>query len=299
MNNFLFEDSMLTKSVLAQQLYNLGISKNDVVLVRADLGNIGRIEGGASGFIDALLDTVGKDGTIISLAFTKGSSFIKKPKIENAFDIAKKSYAGALPNAMLQYPNALRSKHPMCSYVAIGKYASYFTADHNENSSAYEPIRKLIHLDGKCVLIGCVKSSPGFTTTHLAEADLGLLKLNIFTGLDRVYYKSADGIYKIFKRRDPGLCSNSYYKFYSHYVNEGILQTGRIGKAYSIIVPAKESFRIEKQILALDRKFNICNSPDCFVCNVRRWDRLHKIPIFIVRKIIKKLFLKFKFTSKS
>ncbi|SPP31944.1 hypothetical protein ARAF_1612 [Arsenophonus endosymbiont of Aleurodicus floccissimus] len=120
--------------------------------------------------------------------------------------------------------------------------------------------------------------------THLAEADLGLLKLNIFPSLNMVYYKSAIEEYKIFRRKDLGLCSNSYYKFYSHYVNEGILQTGRIGKAYS---------------LALDHKFNICDSPDCFVCNVRRWDRLHKIPLFVVRKIIKKLFLKFKFASKS
>uniref|UniRef100_A0A3B0LX20 Aminoglycoside N(3)-acetyltransferase n=1 Tax=Arsenophonus endosymbiont of Trialeurodes vaporariorum TaxID=235567 RepID=A0A3B0LX20_9GAMM len=290
---------MLTKSVIVEQLYNLGIGKNDVVLIRADLVNIGRIEGGASGFIDALLDKVGEGGTIISLAFTKGCLFIKKPKIENAFEISKKSYAGALPNAMLRHPNALRSKHLMCSYVAIGKYASYLTADHDENYPAYEPIRKLIDLEGKCVLIGCVKSSPGFTTTHLIESDLGLLKLNVFPSLNRVYYKSAAEEYKIFKRKDPGLCSNSYYKFYSNYVNEGILQTGRIGKAYSIIVPAKESYRIEKQILALDYKFNICDSPDCFVCNIMRWDRLHKIPLFVVRKIIKKLFLMFKFASKS
>lgn len=281
---------MLTKNVIVKQLHSLGINKKDVVLIRADLGKVGLIKGGASGFIDALLDTVGEDGTIISLAFTKGYSFIKKPKIENAFDISKRSYAGALPNTMLRHPSALRSKHPMCSYVAIGKYASYFTADHNEHSPAYEPIRKLIDLDGKCVLIGCVKSSPGFTTTHLAEADLGLCKLNIFPGLFRVYYKFDDGKYKIFKRRDLGLCSDSYYKFYSYYVNEGILHSGRIGKAYSIMVPAKESFRIEKQILELDSKFNICDSPDCFICNLRRWDRLHKIPIFILRKIIKKLF---------
>ncbi|WP_334471938.1 AAC(3) family N-acetyltransferase [Arsenophonus sp. PmNCSU2021_1] len=286
---------MLTKNVIIRQLYSLGIGKNDVVLIRADLGKVGRIEGGAFGFVDALLDVVGEGGTIISLAFTSWGSFIKKPKIEDAFDISKKSYAGALPNAMLRHPNALRSKHPMCSYVAIGKYASYFTADHNENSPAYEPIRKLIDLDGKCVLIGCVKNSPGFTTAHLAEADLGLLKLNIFPSLNRVYYKSIDGQYKIFKRKDFGLCSDSYYKFYSHYVKEGILHAGRIGKAYSIIVPAKESYRIEKKILELNSKFSICDSRDCINCNIRRWDQLHKIPLFIIRKIIKKLFIKFNF----
>lgn len=281
--------ALLTKSDLVNDFAKLGIQSGDVVLIRAGLGAVGRISGGAETFIDALLEVVGKEGTIVSLAFTN-ASFLKKPKIEDAFTLNKKSYAGALPNAMLVHAGSFRSRHPMCSYVAIGRYAKQITANHDADSNAYEPIRKIIQLNGKNVLVGCVGTSPGFTTTHLAEADLGMLRtLPIFSGLISTYYKKQDGTYAIFRRRDPGLCSNSFYKFYALYVKEGILNTGFIGNAYSILAPAKKSYDIAYAQLKNNKKFNICDSKDCFTCNANRWDRVFYIPRFLFRRFLKKV----------
>ncbi|MBE0472266.1 MAG: AAC(3) family N-acetyltransferase [Methyloprofundus sp.] len=277
------------KSSLVTAFKELGIKKGDVLLIRAGLGSVGPIEGGATTFVEALIETVGAEGTVFSLAFTSGSVFLKKPKIDQAFHINKKSYAGALPNAMLKNTASFRSHHPMCSYVAIGKHAEYLTQNHDHESPAYEPVRKVIELGGKCVLVGCVKDSPGFTTTHLAEADLGLLSLNIFPKLRTVYYKTGDGNLALFKRTDPGLCSKSFYKFYAHYVLEGILYTGRVGGAYSIVASAADAYMIDKKLLSENKKFNICGSPDCFVCNAGRWDRIQYFPGYILRRIFKKL----------
>jgi aminoglycoside N3'-acetyltransferase len=270
-------------------LQELGVNKGDVLLIRAGLRSVGQLEGGASTFIEALLEAVGEDGTIFSLAFTSGSAFIKKPRAEDAFHIKKKSYAGALPNEMLKNKNSFRSHHPMCSYVAIGKYAEYLTENHNHESGAYEPVRKIIELGGKCVLVGCVKDSPGFTTTHLVEADLGLLRLNIFPKLRSIYYKTDSGEVALFKRRDPGLCSKSFYKFYAHYVAEGVLKTGCVGNAYSIIADAAEVYRIDRSILSNNKKFNICGNPDCFICNAGRWDRVHRLPLYILKRLWRKI----------
>lgn len=279
----------ITQKQITEELLTLGLVKGDVVLVRAALGAIGRIDGGANTFISALLDVVGSDGTIVSLAFT-GGAFILKAKKEDAFTINKKSYAGALPNAMIAYPDSKRSTHPMCSYVAIGRDAIEITKDHDESSPAYEPIRKIIELNGKCVLVGCVGNSPGFTTTHLAEYDLGYLKkLPIFPWLNSTYYIDKNGNEKLFIRKDPGLCSNSFYKFYALYVKEGVLKTGRIGKAYSILGSAKDCYQIDLQTLSKNSKFNICGSPDCMTCNARRWDRIHHAPIYIFRRIINRI----------
>lgn len=278
----------ITKEDLIRDLEKLGIQSGDTILIRAGIGSIGKILGGAETFVNAISEIVGTEGTIISLAFTE-SSFIKKPKIEDAFNLKKKSYAGALPNAMLSRPDAFRSHHPTCSYVAIGKYARYITEDHDEKSPAYEPIRKIINLNGKNVLVGCVESSPGFTTTHLAESDLGHLKnLPIFPWLKKTYFYDKNGDIKIFSRKDPGLCSNSFYKFYSLYVKKGILNTGHIGEAYSIIAPARECFEIELEALKNNKKFNICNSKECWTCNAGRWDRIHHAPAFFLRIIFKK-----------
>jgi aminoglycoside N3'-acetyltransferase len=271
---------------IVRDLRQMGVEAGDFVLLRGALGAIGRIEGGAATIIQALLDVVGPNGTIASLAFT--DSTIRNPDPNDPYHLKKKSYAGALPNAMIKNDSSFRSLHPTCSYVAIGKYAEEFVKGHDESAGAYEPIRRLVDRNGKCMLIGCVGSSPGFTTTHLVESDLGHLKKVIFPRLTKTYYLDADGDLKLFRRRDVGLCSSSFYKFYAHYVAKGYLTTGYIGKAYSIIGPAKECYDIEKSILGKDPKFNICDSPECMMCNARRWDRIHKMPMYIFRRLIKK-----------
>lgn len=273
---------------LSEDFAQMGIHKGDVVLIRASLGAVGKISGGADNFINALLNVVGTEGTIVSLAFTD-ASFIKTPKVENAFHSKKKSYAGALPNAMIKRDDSYRSKHPMCSYVAIGKHAEEITKNHDEKSPAYEPIRKIMEIRGKCMLVGCVDSSPGFTTTHLAEADLGLLSLVIFPKLSSTYYKTENNDIKLFRRPDPGLCSNSFYKFYALYVKNKILTTGFIGNAYSVIAPAKECYEIDHAALNENHKINICDSTMCFTCNARRWDRIHRAPFYFIRLFSKKL----------
>jgi aminoglycoside N3'-acetyltransferase len=281
--------SLLNREQLMSDFLKMGIKIGDTVLVRADLGNVGRINGGADSFIDALLDVLGPEGTIVSLAFTSGA-FFKMPLKGDAFTITKKSYAGALPNAMLLKAGSCRSLHPMCSFVAIGKNAEEIVANHNANSPAYEPIRKIIEHNGKCILIGCVASSPGFTTAHLAEADLGYQKkLPILPWLNSTYYIAKNGDLLLFRRRDLGLCSNSFYKFYGFYIKQQILISGYIGKAYSISAPAKDCYNIELEILSKDQKFNVCDDGECFLCNAGRWDRAHHAPIFIIRMLFKKI----------
>lgn len=278
----------LSKQDLIKDFFELGVGCGDVVLIRASLGAVGRINGGAQTFIDALLEVVGAEGTIVSLAFT-GGAFLKKPKKADAFHRLKESYAGALPNEMIKREDSFRSRHPMCSYVAIGKYAKEITEGHDHNAPAYEPIRKIVEYQGKAILVGCVESSPGFTTTHLVEQDLGMLRIPMFSRFVKTYYINEHGEYKIFKRKDPGLCSSSFYKFYAHYVKKEVLRSGYIGGAYSILASAKECYEIDRSILLADKKFNICDSKDCFTCNLDRRDRIHKIPGFIVRFLLRQI----------
>lgn len=271
---------------LKSDLMELGITNGDTLLIRADLGAIGKLETRKrKDYINFMLDTVGEEGTIVGLSFTNGF-FIKKNK-NIVFNKATKSYTGAFANTMLSHPEAIRSKHPTNSYVAIGKNAKYILENHDENSGAYEPIRKIIELGGKMILIGCVESSPGFTTTHLAEVDLGLHKRIIFPTLNGAYYKKDDEI-KLFKRKDLGSCSSTFYKFYGHYVKNELLMQGYIGNAYSIMIDAKKAFKIDLEILKKNPKITICENENCMLCRARRWDNLKDAPKFIVKKIFKK-----------
>jgi aminoglycoside N3'-acetyltransferase len=276
---------------LKTDLENIGIKKNDTLLVRADLGAIGKIETKKrEDYIKFLLDVVGENGTIVGLSFTSGF-FVKKNK-NIIFDGANKSYTGAFANTMLKNPKAIRSTHPTNSYVAIGKNANYILKNHDETSGAYEPIRKIVELNGKMILIGCVESSPGFTTTHLAEVDLGLHKRIIFPTLNGAYYKS-DYEVKLFKRKDLGGCSSTFYKFYGYYVKNELLQQGYVGNAYSVMIDAKKAFDLDIEILQNNPKITICENSSCGLCRARRWDNLKDVPMYILRESIPKIYKKF------
>ena len=269
-------------------LENIGVKKGDTLLIRADLGSIGKLETKKRvDYINFMLETIGEDGTIVGLSFTSGF-FIKKNK-NIIFDGTNKSYTGAFANTMLKFSSAIRSAHPTNSYVAIGKNAKYILRNHDETSGAYEPIRKIIELNGKMILIGCVESSPGFTTTHLAEVDLDLHKRIIFPTLNGVYYKKGEEV-KLFKRTDLGSCSSTFYKFYGYYVKNELLQQGYVGNAYSVMIDAKKAFNLDKEVLSNNPKITLCNNSSCMLCRARRWDNLIDMPIFILTKVIPGLF---------
>lgn len=278
---------MFSLENLKNDLETLGVKKGDTLLIRADLGSIGKlVTKKREDYINFMLEAVGEEGTIVGLSFTDGFFVIKnKNKI---FDGANKSYTGAFANTMLSHPKAFRSKHPTNSYVAIGKNAKYILENHDENSGSYEPIRKIVELEGKMILIGCVESSPGFTTTHLAEVDLGLHKRIIFPNLNGAYYKKGNEI-KLFKRKDLGSCSSTFYRFYGHYVKNELLQQGYIGNAYSILIDAKKAFDLDLKILESNPKITICDNPNCMMCRARRWDNLKDMPMFLIRNVIPKI----------
>ena len=276
-------DPQITIGSLEDDLRKLGLSKGDTVLTRANLGAVGLVDRKA--LLQALLNVVGEQGTVVSLAFTASAYLWKVSKLP-PFTLETPSYAGALPNAMLRHPGALRSTHPMCSFVAIGKHAAFLTSGHGPEAGAYDPVRKIMSQKGKVMLVGCVDSSPGFTTTHIAEVDLGLSKRMIAPWLHKSRYIRPDQTVAVFTRRDPGCCSKSFWKFYAFYVRHGLLSTGFVGNAYSVLADAEECYKIDREVLSKDSRLNICESLDCVECNLFRWDRIYMWPLFTLRRAL-------------
>lgn len=283
---------MISIETIVQDLRNMGVNEGDTLLVRANLANIGQISSkDKMDYLEAFIKAVGEAGTIVGLSFTR--SFMFKVDKDFIYDGTNSSYTGAFSNIMLKHKNALRSMHPTNSFVAIGKNAKHIVEDHNENSGSYEPVRKIMELNGKMILVGCVKDSPGFTTTHLAECDLKYYKKIIFPGLDRVFYrKKGNDKVHLFKRKDKGSCSSTFGKFYNYYIKQEKLVKGYVGQAYSIMINAKEAYEIDHSVLKANPKITICNDPDCFLCRARRWDNLLDLPGFVFRTVWHKYITK-------
>ncbi len=257
-----------TKNDIIMDLQVLGLKKGDICVVRSALKEIGPIVDKRSTIIlDALLDVVGPQGTIVTLTFTKHYPLPIDPiNSQEIFTPNSEPYSGGLPKECLSRPESKRSKHPVTSFCAIGKNSDFILQNHDEKESCYEPIGKIIEKNGKMLLIGAVNSVPGFTTVHWAQWLLGYSKQSKHKGKYGAYYYDEGGYKKLYIRNDFGGCSKGYGKFYKYYDKAGILNRGRIGNAESLLIGLKSALAIEIPLMKASPRFSLCDDPYCQSC---------------------------------
>nr|WP_317465803.1 AAC(3) family N-acetyltransferase [Bacteroides hominis (ex Liu et al. 2022)]MDV6134517.1 AAC(3) family N-acetyltransferase [Bacteroides hominis (ex Liu et al. 2022)] len=160
---------MITFDSLRNDLKMLGVSSGDLLFLRISYKAIGRVEGGPKTFVDALLDVVGKEGTIVVTAFpSRYSSFMR---FFYKYGLSNKliSKTGAISNIVLSNPNVSVSAHPTLPFAVIGAKAQELI-EHKDNDSFsnYDILKKMLSMNGKCLRIG---GEPFDGTTHIALTD--------------------------------------------------------------------------------------------------------------------------------
>jgi aminoglycoside 3-N-acetyltransferase len=254
-----------TRDTLRRDIEALGVKRGDAVLVRANMGAIGRVKGGlGEGLLGALRDAVGDAGTIVSLSFTRTFPLLRLDRTY-VFDEATPTTSGALPTLLLATPGRVRSRHPTNSFVALGARAEEILSGHDERSSSFQPMERLLALRGKQIVIGCVDESPGFTTVHWAQHRLGLSTRSLLRHRVGVLY-ARDGQIKLFRRPDIGGCSRGFHKLYPDYARAGLLRTGLVGKASAIGIDAADAYALEEERLRRDPRAVLCERPLCAFC---------------------------------
>jgi aminoglycoside N3'-acetyltransferase len=285
--------SRYTLEQIADHLRTLGVKAGDVLLVRASVRKIGEIEGQdkkSDQLIKALLMAVGETGTIVSLSFTKTFVFPKRHR-DYVYSRYTPATSGGLANAMIHWPGAVRSLHPSNSFVAIGQGAADILKGHDENTTCFFPMEKLLIQDGKMILIGCIEDSPGYSTVHLAQDRLKLSTRTIFKNRFGVYFQKENGTVSLFRKKDFPGCSMGFSNFYTYYVKAGQLKIGFVGDAYSALIKARTAYNIEYDLLKKDPTIALCNNENCEFCrggvyyNMGTWPRfyLRKLPVIISR----------------
>lgn len=162
-----------------------GITSGDTILVHSSLSSLGWVCGGAVAVIEALLDVLGSEGTLMMPLHTSSNTNPKNwcnpPVPESwwntireempAFDVNKTppQHMGSIASTFWKWPETLRSSHPIGSFGAIGAKAEFLTQDHPLEPMFGDgsPIGRLYDLNGKVLLLGVNHSSN--TSLHLAE----------------------------------------------------------------------------------------------------------------------------------
>lgn len=179
------ERKIVLKQDILDALAKAGVAQGQAVMVHTSLSKLGFVCGGAQTVIEALLEQVGADGTVMmptqswkNLDPTCGVHWeepeewwqiIRENWPAYDKDITPTNTMGAVAEMFRKWPGTLRSGHPARSVAAHGKYADYLTKDHDLSNIFGEdsPVGKLYALDGYVLLIGVGYDKN--TSIHLAD----------------------------------------------------------------------------------------------------------------------------------
>lgn len=179
------ERALVLKKDILKALETVGVQPGQTIMVHTSLSALGFVCGGAQVVIEALLEAVGKDGTLMmptqswkNLDPTAGVHWQEPeewwqairdnwPAYDKA--ITPTNTMGAVAEMFRKWPGALRSDHPARSVAALGKHAAYLTQDHDLSDIFGEtsPVGKLYALGGYVLLIGVGYDKN--TSLHLAD----------------------------------------------------------------------------------------------------------------------------------
>jgi len=274
-----------SRAQLVAHLQALGLKTGDTVFVRAAMRAIGpTTTDKADAFIGALFDTIGPGGTLVAPTFTRQYPIWRRD-IPFA-DADTQPSTGTMTSLLLTHPAALRSAHPTHSFVAVGPQAAAIVANHTPLTACFEPLRRVMAIGGKSLLVGCVSESPGFSTVHLAQFDLGLTRRHYLRLAYHVKLRGADGQPTFFSGIESPGCSYGFGRFYSDYVIDENFNLGRVGDAWSISVDAARAYAVEHARLAADPTYAHCTRATCVRCRILSGYNLWAAPAAILRNVV-------------
>lgn len=176
---------VITKAHLKAAFCAVGVRPEQVLMVHTSLGKIGYVCGGAQSVIEALIETVGGEGTIMMPtqswknldpdAGVHGDAAPEDWQVIRdwwpAYDkeLTPTNTMGAVAEMFRKWPGSIRSDHPARSVCAWGKHAQYLTEGHDLSNIFGDgsPIGKLYELDADVLLIGVGYNKN--TSLHLAD----------------------------------------------------------------------------------------------------------------------------------
>ena len=174
-----------TISSLKHDFKALGIKPGLTIIMHSSLSEIGWTVGGPVAVIDALMQVLTEEGTLIMPTFsgsnTEPSYWENPPVPEDWWEIIRKEMpayhpeitptrgVGTIADTFRRYPGVLRSNHPISSFAAWGKYAEFITFNHALLADLGEdsPLSRIYELNGYILLLGVTHENN--SSLHLAE----------------------------------------------------------------------------------------------------------------------------------
>lgn len=245
-----------SSSDLVADLRALGVLPRCVLLVHTSFKTIGPVDGGPDGFIDALIEAVGPDGTIVMPSWSQEDDYLFVPEHSTC-----REDLGVVADTFWRRDDVLRGTHAF-AVAARGPEAEYITSapfivpPHAPNSGV-----ALVHdLDGWVLLAGVDHDAD--TTVHLGELSAG------------APYRQAkqilvleDGIPRLVEYGENDSCCRGFKMVGGWLDARGLQRKGRLGGGTAILARSRDIVTTVINELRDDPCRFLCRPGTCADCD--------------------------------
>ncbi len=251
----------VTRETLLADFLALGISPGMSVIVHSSMKSMGWVEGGPEAVIEALIDAVGPEGTILMPTFN--------PPVDRFYIAETPSRTGLLTETFRKRNDVLRSAHPTHSVAAWGKRAAEFIAGH-ERATALgvgSPMHLCAEAGGYVLQIGVDFRTCSLIHVAEAIARVPYLEPVFYPGYDRpmtVVYP--DGRERVVPPRENPGDSSGFLVVQEECERRGVIRHGKVGEAQAMLTRGEDILQATLDLLKRDVTILLCDRPTCRVC---------------------------------
>lgn len=163
-----------TKEDLVEHLRNAGVETGRDLLVHSSLSAIGYVEGGPATIVEALLEVIGPEATLL-MPTSPVVTLQAEHALEEFDPKLTPSKMGAITEYFRAHVATHRSAHPLEPVGAVGPKAQWYTADHLADGTSYgpsSPWNRHMEQGGQILYIGTTLVNSG-TSLHAVEDAIG------------------------------------------------------------------------------------------------------------------------------
>lgn len=240
----------LDLAALVSAFTRLGVPRGGLLMVHSSLRSLGHVAGGAPTVVDALLEALGPEGTLVVPTFTyplaRDSDFVFDP-------LRTPSLMGAISDAGRRHPMARRSLHLWHSIAAIGPLAETIVTAGGESAwDAHSPMREIRDRDGQYLLLGVPYQN--LTAVHVCEIEVQVpyrKPVRVETEMRR-----ADGsltsLVSIGCPPQPGHPGSDFNRLGQRMEDAGLVRVGEVGNAVARLLGGHDLARMARELYSED-----------------------------------------------
>lgn len=248
---------MTSSRELAGQLRTLGVERGGVLVVHTAFSKVRPVEGGPRGLIEALLEAIGPEGTLVMPSMSDDD--------DRPFDAASTPCLGVgiVAETFRQMPGVLRSQSPH-AFAAIGPHAEAITAPHPlaVPHGADSPPGRCADLEAQILLLGVGHDAN--TTMHVAENRAGVrYRQQYHVTID------VDGAWERFEYGEVDHCCENFAKMDAWLDAESKQRYGRVGQGEARLMLAQDVISLSLKHLAED-ELVFLHDANCEECDAAR-----------------------------